>query len=296
MLLLIVLTIFIASAAFAYFLVVERPEPDLQERLAGKRSASFEVTPAANAAQQRGLPAAVYGMVRRFLPSEILDRVQVDLMKAGNPTSLQKMILGWVAGILVLPAVYAGLIFSQGTKVGTMQLVVLGAMPVLGFYLPRMWLQGRIKKRRKLILKGLPDGIDLITTSVEAGLGIDASLARVAEKIKGPLSEEFRRCLREMSLGRTRRESLREFAARVEIEDVSALVNAIVQAEHTGVSLGQVIRIQAEQLRTRRRQRAEQAAYKAPVKMVIPLVLFIFPAMFVVILGPAAIKMIEVYK
>jgi len=130
------------------------------------------------------------------------------------------------------------------------------ALPLLGFSLPRMWLQGRIKKRRKLVLKGLPDGIDLITTSVEAGLGIDAAIARVAEKVKGPLAEEFRRCLREMSLGHTRRESLRGFAERVELEDVSALVNAINQAEHTGVSLGQVIRIQADQLRIKRRQRA----------------------------------------
>lgn len=296
MLILIVLTVFVAIAAFVYFLAAERPVPDLQQRIAGTRGLGFEPGAGAGAAEPGGLPATVLGLVRRFLPGEILDGVQSDLVKAGNPTSLQKMVFGWIVGILVLPAAYAVLVFSQGTALGTTQILVLVALPIMGFYLPRTWLKGRIKKRRKLILKGLPDGIDLITTSVEAGLGIDASLARVAEKIKGPLSEEFRRCLREMSLGHTRREALREFAARVELEDVSALVNAIVQAEHTGVSLGQVIRIQADQLRVKRRQRAEQAAYKAPVKMVIPLVLFIFPAMFIVILGPAVIRVMAIYK
>jgi len=296
MLLLIVLAVFIAGAAFAYFLVAERPEPDLQQRLAGKRNLAFEMAPGPGVAEQRGLGPAAFGVVRRFLPGEILDGVQSDLVKAGNPASLQKMVFSWIIGIAVLPAAYAVLILSQGTKLGTLQYAVLAGLPILGFYLPRMWLKGRIKARRKLILRGLPDGIDLITTSVEAGLGIDASLARVAEKVKGPLAEEFRRCLREMSLGHTRREALRGFAERVELEDVNALVNAINQAEHTGVSLGHVIRIQADQLRTKRRQRAEQAAYKAPVKMVVPLVLFIFPAMFIVILGPAAIRVMSIYK
>jgi tight adherence protein C len=220
----------------------------------------------------------------------MLDSVQLDLVKAGNPTSLQKMVLIWTVGIVVIPLTYAVLVFSRGTQLSTMQILALFIIPFLGFYIPRVWLKGQISRRRKQIQRELPDAMDLLTTSVEAGLGIDAALGRVADKGKGPLAEDIRRCLREMSLGHTRREALTDFAARTELPDINAFVNAVNQAEQTGVSLGRVIRIQAEQLRMRRRQRAEQEAQKAPVKMVVPLVLFIFPAMFIVILGPAAIQ------
>lgn len=289
---LIAVTVFITVTALVFAIAGGRQQLNLQQRLTG-RSDSIESAPIGGARPGLNIGQSVVRLVRRFLPSTMLDKVQFDLVKAGNPTSLQKMVLAWVIGIVVLPTVYAILVLSRGTAVSTLQLVSLLVVPVLGFYMPRMWLQGKIKARRKLIIKTLPDAIDLITTSVEAGLGIDAALARVADKVKGPLSIEFRRCLSEMALGRTRREALSEFAVRTELEDVSAFINAVIQAEHTGVSLGQVIRIQAEQLRIKRKQRAEQAAYKAPVKMVVPLVLFIFPAMFIVILGPAAIQIIQ---
>jgi tight adherence protein C len=236
------------------------------------------------------LPQIALSLARRLLPSHVLDAIQLDLIKAGNPTSLQKMVFIWAVGVVGIPLIYAGIVLSRGTVLSTTQLISLAVVPFLGFYIPRVWLKGMIAKRRKHILKVLPDAMDLITTSVEAGLGIDAAFARVAEKVTGPLAEEFRRCLREMSLGHTRREALSEFAARTELPDITSFINAVLQAEHTGVSLGRVVRIQSEQLRTQRKQRAEQEAQKAPVKMVIPLVLFIFPAMFIVILGPAAIQ------
>lgn len=293
MLLLIAVCVFVGITSLVLHLSSPKERPDLQRRIAGNRAGMLELSAAREPQRSEGLPQFVFGIIRRFLPGEIFDQVQADLVKAGNPTSLQTMILAWVIGILGLPIAYAILIFSRGTRVGSLQLVVLALIPILGFYMPRMWLKRKIARRRKILLKSLPDGIDLITTSVEAGLGIDAALARVADKVKGPLAEEFSRCLREMSLGRTRREALQDFADRVEIEDVTAFIGAVIQAEHTGVSLGHVIRIQAEQLRIKRKQRAEQAAYKAPVKMVIPLVLFIFPALFIVILGPAVIKVIQ---
>lgn len=293
MLPLIALSVFAAVAAFSYSISTRHESIDLQQRIAGRalnpqgrRMGQEEPAPSSMAQM-------VFGLTRKFLPSEILDKIQASLVRAGSPTSLQTMVLIWIVGIVVLPVLYAVLVFSRGTHIGTLQIVSLVIFPILGFYIPNVWLKGKIAKRKKLILKSLPDGIDLITTSVEAGLGIDAAFARVAEKVHGPLAAEFRRCLREMSLGRTRRESLADFAERTQLEDVNLFVNAVIQAEQTGVSLGQVIRIQAEQMRMRRKQRAEQAAYKAPVKMVIPLVIFIFPAMFIVILGPAVL---EIFK
>jgi tight adherence protein C len=286
--LLIAICVFISVAAFVVAIDRGHETTDLDARLGRKAALSSDDATASN--RGSGLPSTALALARRFVPSRMLDAVQLELIKAGNPTSLQKMVLIWTTGIVIIPLVYAGLVLSRGTALGTAQILSLFAVPVLGFYIPRVWLKGQITKRRKQIIRSLPDAMDLITTSVEAGLGIDAAFARVAEKIVGPLSQEIRRCLREMSLGHTRRESLLAFAARTELADITAFINAVIQAEHTGVSLGRVVRIQADQLRTRRKQRAEQEAQKAPVKMVIPLVLFIFPAMFIVILGPAAIQ------
>ncbi|HTE87134.1 MAG TPA: type II secretion system F family protein [Dehalococcoidia bacterium] len=285
--LLIAACVFISVAGFALSIATSHETTDLDARLGAKRTQPGN---GASGAPPSGLPLLALSMARRFLPSRMLDTVQLDLIKAGNPTTLQKMVLTWSIGVIGIPLVYAGLVLSRGAALSTMQLVSLGVVPFLGFFIPRVWLKGQIAKRRKRILKALPDAMDLITTSVEAGLGIDAAFARVADKVTGPLAEEFRRCLREMSLGHTRREALTDFAGRTELPDITTFINAVIQAEHTGVSLGRVVRIQADQLRTQRKQRAEQEAQKAPVKMVIPLVLFIFPAMFIVILGPAAIQ------
>jgi tight adherence protein C len=286
--LLIAICVFASVAAFVVAIGNAHETTDLDARL-GKKPAATPADPNTNT-RASGLPHVALALARRFLPSELLDSVQLDLIKAGNPTSLQKMMLIWATGVVVIPLIYAGAVLSRGTALSTAQILSLFAVPVLGFYLPRVWLKGQITKRRKQIIRSLPDAMDLITTSVEAGLGIDAAFAQVAEKVAGPLAEEVRRCLREMSLGHTRREALLAFAARTELSDITAFISAVIQAEHTGVSLGRVVRIQADQLRTRRKQRAEQEAQKAPVKMVVPLVLFIFPAMFIVILGPAAIQ------
>jgi tight adherence protein C len=288
--LIIAICVFISVVFFTMSISHGHETTDLDARLGGKRPPA---TGDGRSEPASGLPLAALTLARRFLPSHLLDTIQSDLIKAGNPTTLQKMILIWGVGIIGIPLVYAGLVLSRGAALSTMQLVSLGVVPFLGFYIPRVWLKGQITRRRKKILKSLPDAMDLITTSVEAGLGIDAAFARVADKVTGPLADELRRCLREMSLGHTRREALTGFAERAELPDVTTFINAVNQAEHTGVSLGRVVRVQADQLRTQRKQRAEQEAQKAPVKMVIPLVLFIFPAMFIVILGPAAIQIFQ---
>jgi tight adherence protein C len=159
----------------------------------------------------------------------------------------------------------------------------------MGFFLPELWLSRRIKRRQKEILMAVPDTLDLLTISVRAGLSFDGALAKVIEKVQGPLSDEFRRSLAEVRVGKVRREALRDIIPRTEVPALSNFIGAIVQAEQLGVPIAKVLTVQSEQLRIERRQRAEELAAKAPIKMLFPLVGCIFPSMFIVILGPAVI-------
>jgi tight adherence protein C len=164
---------------------------------------------------------------------------------------------------------------------------------VLGWMMPTTWLKGKVKTRQKAVIRALPDALDLITTCVEAGLGLDAALARVAEKSEGPLSEELSHMLRDVAMGKLRREAMIELHQRVGVEELTSFINSVIQAEQLGVGIARVLRVQADQLRTKRRQRAERTAHEAPIKMLFPLVLFIFPAFLIVILGPAVIRIAQ---
>jgi tight adherence protein C len=163
----------------------------------------------------------------------------------------------------------------------------------IGYILPEFWIGRKIKARQKIILKMIPDALDLLTISVRAGLGFDAALAKVVEKLPGPLSDEFRRALAEVRVGKARRDALRDMVPRTNVQPLSNFIGAIIQAETLGVSISKVLQIQSEQLRIERRQRAEQLAAQAPIKMLFPLVGCIFPSLFVVILGPAIISLIN---
>jgi tight adherence protein C len=168
--------------------------------------------------------------------------------------------------------------------------VLLGVVAgVVGFLAPDFWLRDRIRERQRAILKALPDSLDLLTISVKAGLGFDAALQRVVEKVQGPLSDEIRRALAEVRVGKPRRDALRGIIPRTEVRPLTTFIGAILQAEQLGVPIARVLQVQSEQLRIERRQRAETSAAKAPVKMLFPLVGCILPALFVVILGPALI-------
>ncbi|MDI6858752.1 MAG: type II secretion system F family protein [Dehalococcoidia bacterium] len=230
-----------------------------------------------------------------LLPQSFVMRLRARLERAGEPTTLE--------GYLIITALAAAVLSGLGLAVGIamyggVDSKVLGIAVVMagvGVFLPTLWLKNRINQRRTAIIKALPDSFDLITTCVEAGLGLDAALARVAEKVEGPFAEELSKTLREIGMGRSRAEALRDLAERTAIPDLSIFVNAIIQAEQMGTSIGQVLRVQSEQMRTRRRQRAEELANQAPVKMIFPLVLCIFPTLFIVILGPAVIQLYETY-
>ena len=168
--------------------------------------------------------------------------------------------------------------------------LILGA---LGYFVPVIWLRGKITRRQKEIVRSLPDALDLLTVSVEAGLGFDAALAKVAEKWDNELSQAFGRVIHEIRIGKLRREALRDMADNMDVPDVTSFVAAIIQADQLGVSLSKILRIQSEQMRIKRRQRAEEMAHKAPIKMLIPMVFLIFPAIYIILLGPAVLVLLH---
>ncbi|MGA2285847.1 MAG: type II secretion system F family protein [Dehalococcoidia bacterium] len=238
------------------------------------------------------LTDALTGKALAILPSGLLGRLKTRLLRAGEPVTVE----GFIMISLAAAATLGGLGFLMALATGAMDPKMLGLivlMTGIGVYLPTMWLSNRLRQRQGTIIKSLPDSFDMITTCVEAGLGLDAALARVAEKVKGPFSEDLSITLREISMGRNRSEALRDLADRTGVTDLSLFVNAIIQAEQMGTSIGQVLRVQSDQMRVRRRQRAEERANQAPVKMVFPLVMCILPALFVVIMGPAAIQLYQ---
>jgi tight adherence protein C len=224
------------------------------------------------------------------LPARVLANIEKQLLMAGNPMTLNAYIVFWMTTVSFMTGlVLASVVVVWGT-VGVQQAVAVLVFGAIGWMIPGTWLKGRVKTRQKQVLKALPDGLDLVTTCVEAGLGLDAALSRVAEKSSGPLANEISRMLRDVAMGKMRREALTEMADRLGVEELTSFVNAIIQAEQLGVGIAKVLRVQADQMRTRRRQRAEQTAHEAPIKMIFPLVLFIFPAFMLVILGPAGIR------
>jgi tight adherence protein C len=220
----------------------------------------------------------------------MIARTDAKLEKAGYPGGLRGA--DWIGVKFLSLIAFAvlgfllGLLLS-GTPIVALLFALVGA--ALGFLAPEFWLGRRIRARSMAMTLQLPDALDLLTISVEAGLGFDAALAKVVEKMEGPLVDEFRQALAEVRMGRARRDALRDVVIRADSQPVSNFIGAIVQAEQLGVPIAKVLQIQSNQLRIERRQRAEEAAAKAPVKMLFPMVGCIFPTIFIVILGPAIV-------
>ncbi|MFQ5400321.1 MAG: type II secretion system F family protein [Anaerolineae bacterium] len=229
--------------------------------------------------------------VVRLTPQKTLERTTRLLELAGNPrnmTAAEFSILRAVATV-----VFAGLTFlfmsRFGSTTGKTLLYTLGAA-VLGFTLPIMALRSMIDRRKEMVIKKLPDALDLMTICVDAGLTFNAAMQKVDEKWDDVLANEFGRVIYEMQLGKARQQALRDMADRIDVPDVSSFIAAVLQADQLGIGIGKILRIQSEQMRIRRRQRAEEKAHQAPVKMTIPLVFLIFPSMMIVLLGPAGFK------
>jgi tight adherence protein C len=231
----------------------------------------------------------------RFSPRRSREALQHKLDLAGNPLNLPRFV-----GLRVLATIlFGGLGLAMSLSGGNLTFIQRVVLPVaaagLGYYLPLLWLGQQIRRRQSDIIRALPDALDLLTICVEAGLGFDAAMAKVAEKWNNELSLAFNRVLQEIQLGKARREALREMADRIEIPDVSTFVAAVIQASQLGVSLARVLRIQSDQLRVRRRQRAEELARAATIKILPPVAFLILPALLVVLLGPAAIQFMTVF-
>jgi tight adherence protein C len=227
-------------------------------------------------------------LVSRNTPSNVIDNAQKRLLHAGNPNNLTVAdfmgIKGLVAALLAGLGVVIGFLGSTSFLFAVLLVMILGTS---GFLLPDFWLGSKVRQRRRNLLRALPDGIDLLSISVEAGLGFDAALNRLVEKTQNELAYEFGRVIAEMRIGVPRRDALRALAERTGLQELSIFVTAIIQAEQLGASIGSVLHIQSNEMRIRRRQRAEVLAHQAPIKMLFPMAFLIFPPMFVVILGPS---------
>ncbi|MCA9990992.1 MAG: type II secretion system F family protein [Ardenticatenaceae bacterium] len=232
--------------------------------------------------------------VTRFTPQSTLERTAVQLEQAGSPRNITAAEFWAIRGVFTI--LLGGLFLMMMIRFNVdpnKRFAYTLFFAAVGFFLPQLYLSSLISRRRDAIIKKLPDALDLMTICVDAGLTFDGAMAKVDEKWTDPLAREFGRVVYEMQLGKTRRQALRDMTGRMDVPDVANFVASILQADQLGVSVGKVLRIQSEQMRIRRRQRAEEKAQQAPVKMLFPLVFLIFPSMFIVLLGPAAFTLIR---
>jgi tight adherence protein C len=290
-----------AAACAVIYMGTRKPASALtiEDRLAqfSERQYSLEELELAQPFTQRVVAPSVLRAARflsRFTPRSNVEKLRQNLVEAGSPPRLG--VSEFLGLRIVLAGLCGGVVFLLFALSGS-SLMNLLLFPIViagvGYMMPGIWLSRKIKDRKKSVQLSLPDAIDLLTISVEAGLGFDPALHRVADKWDNELTFEFRRMLHEMRIGKSRREAMRELANRCNVDDLNVFVSSIIQADQLGVSITQVLRTQSRQLRIRRRQRAEEAAHKAPIKMLFPMALLIFPALYAVILGPAIPKMLE---
>lgn len=232
----------------------------------------------------------------RFTPQNALEQTAHKIELAGSPRGLEPTTY-WAArfGAAIGVAAFLMFIYSIGSLNWSLgrKTLLLVVFAVIGFYVPELLVRSRIARRQDTIRKAMPDALDLLTICVEAGLGFDGALAKVTEKWDNELSLEFGRVLREIQFGKMRRDALRDMADRIGIPEMTSFVAAVIQSEQLGVSMAKVLRIQADQMRIRRRQIAEEKAQQAPIKMLFPMGLLIFPALMVILLGPAAVQLMR---
>ncbi|MCP4139389.1 MAG: type II secretion system F family protein [Chloroflexi bacterium] len=233
----------------------------------------------------------------RFTPQHLIEATELKIELAGNPIRMAAST--FLASRFVIAGALGGFLFiifliapaSSVEKVNPY--IVVPIFTVLGFFFPQLWLQSKIDRRQQEIKKAMPDALDLLTICVEAGLGFDAAMAKVSEKWDNELSLSFSRAIKEVQLGKLRRDALKDMADRIGLAEMTSFIAAVIQSEQLGVSMAKVLRIQSEQMRIKRRQMAEEEAHKAPVKMIVPMAFLTFPSIFIVLLAPAVFSMME---
>jgi len=232
----------------------------------------------------------------RFTPQNAIQATSKKLELAGNPGGMDPTVFwalrmaGLSLGALLF---FVATIAPEGSFLKDRGLLIGIPAAAMGFFLPELWLGGRISKRQNDVRKAMPDALDLLTICVEAGLGFDAAMAKVYEKWDNVVALAFGRVIREIQLGKLRRDSLKDMADRLGVPEMTSFIAAVIQSEQLGVSLARVLRIQADQMRIKRRQRAEEAAHKAPIKMLIPLAILIFPSICLVLMTPAVLMLMQ---
>ncbi len=238
----------------------------------------------------RPIIQGVARLIGRFYPQNTVRGVGLKLKRAGMENTSVEFFLGVKGFVAVVGAIIASSLANLFS--GDLMITIGGLIGgiFLGFMAPDFYLSSKASGRANGVLEQLPDALDLLTISVEAGLGFDAAIVKVTEKMKGPLTEEFKRAAGEQRIGKSRQEALRGISERVEVKELQNFISAIIQADQLGVSMSKVLRIQSEQLRQDRRQRAEEKAARAPILIMLPTVGCIFPSLFIVILAPAALS------
>lgn len=234
----------------------------------------------------------------RFTPQKVLMDTTRKLELAGNPGKIDAAT--FLATRFIVPVVFDGLLLMisriapEPWPLSRLFLVLL-IFGLLGFFFPQLWVTSKIQSRQKEIRKAMPDALDLLTICVEAGLSFDSSMSKVSEKWENQLSLAFARVIREIQLGKLQREALRDMADRLGIPEMTSFVAAVIQSQQLGVSMAKVLRIQSEQMRMKRRQRAEEEAHAAPVKMIFPMGILIFPSILIILMTPALIQITDVF-
>ena len=228
----------------------------------------------------------------RFTPQKAIQDTARKMELAGNPWPIDAatfLAIRFILAVVLGGFVTAMLFLSPNPNFNDNAIYIFGAT-FGGFFLPHLMLTSRITNRQREIRKAMPDALDLLTICVEAGLGFDAAMSKVSEKWDNQLSLAFARTIREIQLGKTRRDAMKDMADRLDISEMTSFVAAIIQSEQLGVSMSKILRIQSDQMRIKRRQRAEEEAHKAPVKMVLPMAFLMFPTILIIVLTPAAIQ------
>ncbi|WML43337.1 type II secretion system F family protein [Neobacillus sp. PS3-40] len=234
---------------------------------------------------------------KKRMPGEKEAKIERKLQLAGSPRGMTAVDFRlWQAGFVIIFPIGSGgyATLLNGGVSAIVIFVFLGI--VIGLVTPHLYLKQKTKARNRFAIKELPDILDLLTVSLEAGLGFDSAVSKVVSHKHGVIASEFHRCLEEIRLGKTRREALARIRDRLDVDEVKIFISSILQAEKLGVGMVQVLRVQSTEVREQRKQRAEEEAMKAPIKMLFPLVLFIFPSLFIVLLGPAIIQFIDAFK
>jgi tight adherence protein C len=240
--------------------------------------------------------SGIFGILMKYIPAANEDILAKKLSEAGKPYNLlprEVLVIKYLMAVIF--AIGTRFLLHNSGKSHMQTLVMIIAACIFGWLLPDVLINSKGRQRKEQVSKELPEVLDLLTVCIEAGLGFDGAIKKVVDKSKGVLPDELFIVLEEIRMGKPRREALRDMADRLAVDDFSNFVGSVIMAEQLGISIGKVLRLQSKEVRLKRRQSIEELAMKAPVKMLIPMVFFIFPAIFVVLLGPAAIQIMRVF-